>query len=289
MAVRIYGFTDLTVPKVYQKVDGEWVAYELSSASNLDKSGFGAYYDGYNVYYDEDGTYSYSFIVDVTDGKEKTFKIELDEDFEKWPLIFVDESTLVVESPFKVYWDATGFQRTCYQGWFSKIERSSENGVEFVSMYAHKSFPESLVDLYKNSEGEVTGQYLVVKYRMPTTNPNKFGLEFWASTVRTEATSGDNYGLGADQGLVADGKWHVAVVDLSSYRKSTFRKDSEGNYKVSYIRFDPINGNMPTDNRVDISYIALHDNLDEIIEFNKDMGEITLVTRNVPEVISTKE
>jgi hypothetical protein len=95
MAVRIYGFGKLGVPVVEQLVDGEWVAYELSSANNLDSGGHGAYYDGYGVYYDEDGTYSYSFVVDMNDAKDKTFRISLLEDFEKFGWIIVDDASLV--------------------------------------------------------------------------------------------------------------------------------------------------------------------------------------------------
>ena len=128
----------------------------------------------------------------------------------------------------------------------------------------------------------------MVKYRLPVTNPNEFALQFFASTVNPSATSGDSYVLGPDQGLCADGKWHVAVIDLSSYNKSGFVEDSDGNYKISYIRFDPINGQMPTENRVDISYIAIHDNLDDIIDFNADQEEIILVTNGRPKNIATK-
>ena len=288
MAVRIYGFTKLTVPKVYQKVNGEWVVYDLSSANSLDKSGFGAYYDGYNVYYDGDGTYSFAFIVDMSDGTDKTFKIELDESFEKWPLILVDESTLVSVSPFNLYWDATELFRKCYKGWFYSLDKESEGGIDFVKMHATPKQPESQVDLYKNNEGEVTGQYLVVKYRIQESNPDKFALEFFTSTVNTSATGGDGFGLGENQGVLYDGKWHVIVIDLTSYGKSTISPNGDGEYKLQYIRFDPINGRLEPENRVDISYVAVHDNLDDIVEFNMDMDEITLISNGSPQIISTK-
>ena len=287
MAVRIYGFTELTVPKVYQKINGEWTVYELSSANNLDKSGFGAYYDGYSVYYDKDGTYSFAFIVDMTDGVEKTFKIELDEEFEKWPLIIVDESTLVEESPFNVYWSSIDFFHQCYKGWFSNLERTSEGGISFVRMNAHKSRPESCVSLYQNTEGDVTGQYFVIKYRIPEDNPTKFALEVFASTTNENATAGDNYVISEGNGLICDGKWHVVVVDMSSYNKSGFQKDANGEYKVKYVRFDPINGQMSAENYVDVASIAIHDDLGEILDATSDMREITLVKNGTAYEIDT--
>ena len=53
--------------------------------------------------------------------------------------------------------------------------------------------------------------------------------------------------------------------------------DEDGKINLKYLRFDPINAINDTSHRVDIAYFAIHNNLDEIIEFNADEGEITLV------------
>ena len=53
----------------------EWVAYELSSVNTPDSSGRGVDYDGYQVHYNDDGTLSYSFVITVTDGVSRTFRI----------------------------------------------------------------------------------------------------------------------------------------------------------------------------------------------------------------------
>ncbi len=83
-AVRIYGFDKLTVPKIEEFVDGKWVEYNVNSASNPDKNGIGHNYDGYMVYYDGDGTFSYSFVIDMDDGAPRTFRISADSDFSGW-------------------------------------------------------------------------------------------------------------------------------------------------------------------------------------------------------------
>ncbi len=63
-AVKVQGFDKLSVPKVYEKVNGEWVAYQFST-----KLG----YDGYGVQV-EDNQLSYSFV--FTQSKEgRTFKV----------------------------------------------------------------------------------------------------------------------------------------------------------------------------------------------------------------------
>ncbi len=55
-AVRVYGFTSYSKPEVTFKADGEVKDIKLEG-----KNG----YDGYQVYLDEDGTYSFSFNVDM--------------------------------------------------------------------------------------------------------------------------------------------------------------------------------------------------------------------------------
>ena len=61
------GFKELTVPKIYEKIDGEWVPYVIASSLG---------YDGYMVSYADDGTFTYSFVVTMTEGKTRTFKVE---------------------------------------------------------------------------------------------------------------------------------------------------------------------------------------------------------------------
>ena len=77
--------------------------------------------------------------------------------------------------------------------------------------------------------------------------------------------------------IIRDGKWHVLVVDVSKYENETIIPEEDGTYKLKYVRFDPINGTNDINYRVDIAYFAIHNNLDEIIEFNAEEGEIHLV------------
>ena len=66
MAVRVYGFDSYEKPVIEEYVNGEWVVYNTAS-----KNG----YDGYMVYYDGDGTYSFSFIVDMSNCA-RTFRVK---------------------------------------------------------------------------------------------------------------------------------------------------------------------------------------------------------------------
>ena len=73
--VRAYGFDTLTTPKIYEIIDGEQVEYVVNSSQSLDRYANGHTYDGYFVYYDFDGTYSYTFVVDMTDVDAREFVI----------------------------------------------------------------------------------------------------------------------------------------------------------------------------------------------------------------------
>ena len=67
MAVRVYGYDDYTKPIIEEYVGGAWVTYNVASEKNG--------YDGYMVYYDGDGTYSFAFIVDMSNGA-RTFRVK---------------------------------------------------------------------------------------------------------------------------------------------------------------------------------------------------------------------
>ncbi len=64
--VRIYGFKDYSGIKVEEKIDGKWVEYILNSKD--------CSYDGYTVYYEGDGTFSYAFVADMDEGT-RTFRV----------------------------------------------------------------------------------------------------------------------------------------------------------------------------------------------------------------------
>ena len=155
--------------------------------------------------------------------------------------------------------------------------------------------------MFKNSDGIVTGQYIIVKYRMPTTNKNNDDMvfQFFTSTehgVDKISDPLDSFVISTANGqLVADGEWHVVVIDTSSYRKSTIKANSAGEYKIQYVRFDPFNGlKSPKGDfvdQVDIGYFALHGNLDEIIAYCAEDGvaQVTLVTNGKATHMNTAE
>ena len=68
MTVRVFGFKGYEKPTIEEYVDGRWVAYNTASEKNK--------YDGYMVHYDGDGTYSFSFVVDMSGDTTRTFRVK---------------------------------------------------------------------------------------------------------------------------------------------------------------------------------------------------------------------
>lgn len=68
MTVRVFGFEGYEKPAIEEYVNGEWVVYNTASEKNK--------YDGYMVHYDGDGTYSFSFVVDMSGDVTRTFRVK---------------------------------------------------------------------------------------------------------------------------------------------------------------------------------------------------------------------
>ena len=68
IAVRINGFTSINCPDIYiLGENGNWQTYEMASSNG---------YDGYSVYYNEDGTYGFSFVYNSQNiNDEYVFKV----------------------------------------------------------------------------------------------------------------------------------------------------------------------------------------------------------------------
>lgn len=66
ITVKIDGMTTIKGISVQESVNGEWKAYEFQNNN----------YDGYQIEYKEDGTYSYSFVVEMDEnGSERVFNV----------------------------------------------------------------------------------------------------------------------------------------------------------------------------------------------------------------------
>ena len=85
--------------------------------------------------------------------------------------------------------------------------------------------------LYRSSQDAnttPTGQYLVFKYRMPTTNvTNSSYFQVYASTT-TKSFTADGVELSAKGSVKKDGEWHTIIIDLSDIE--TYVPNEKGDY-----------------------------------------------------------
>ncbi len=267
-AVRIYGFDALTVPQVEEFVDGEWKVIDLSSANHLDDYGYGYYYDGYMVNYDGDGTYSYSFVVTMNNGEPRKFRISTDKEFEGWPEVPEDDN--IIEDPIKFFLQPKEILiRSASVSAISGALLSKNKDV--ISLSGHSSAAETYMKFFQNSKDEpiVTGQYVVIKYRVPTgiiTKLNNF--EFFASTTTPDATGdGDRLEIAS----YTDDQWHVIIIDTSTFEQ--VKPNDNGEYSLNFFRWDLLNGKISYEMYIDVAYFGIHDDLSELyaLELNKEI------------------
>ena len=79
----------------------------------------------------------------------------------------------------------------------------------------------------------------------------------------------------------------MLVVDLANSGIATIFPTDEGTYKIKHVRFDVFNTPVSESTHVDLAYFALHDDLNDIIEGNSDVDEITFFKNNTASQIDT--
>lgn len=283
-SVRAYGFKMLTSPKVQELVDGEWVDYAVSSVDNPDKQGNRHYYDGYYTYYDNDGSFSYAFCVNMDGAESRTFRVTADKEFEPWPNIDKSDSN----GPLNVYISADDLGAITAGGAYG-IGKSEiiadENCVRF---YGGTDKSEGYFKIFGNEDETVTGQYLAIKYRIPETNSKKTSIQVYISTVNKGANESDCITISKDA-LVNDGEWHVVIVDLSK-ENGNYKPNDHGEFVALYARLDVFNGGpFDEDFYIDYAYVGIADSLERICQLNMDEPDGYIISHsNISEVIDFK-
>jgi hypothetical protein len=185
------------------------------------------------------------------------------------------EYTEEAEGPIKLVFDAQAIYDeipASEKGMFSKKELGNEDGVSYVRAYGN-GMGEAHVTLLSNNNVTVTGQYLIYKYRLPSTNSAKPGnIEIYSSTTANSA-AGDN---GRYAPAYNEGAWRVVIVDLSE--KPTFTPNEKGKYMAKFLRVDLLNTKLTTEDYIDIAYIAFADDLAEAVKYNTGINTVTFYT-----------
>lgn len=281
VSIRVGGFENLTAPRFFEKIDGKWVEFSVSSAETPDKKGNAHYYDGYMVHYDGDGTFAYSFVTTISGGEARSFRIIASQDFLGWPEEVVPEE----EDPINVYVSPTEFGNILEGqkgvGGFEVIE---EDGTKFVRIFGNNKDGEGYVVPYSASKLQETGSYIVVKYRIPRNNAEKLGtFEMFVNTDSTTPTGTDMVYI---SNLYNDGYWHVAVIDVANLGSDThpsFNPADDGKYYAKFLRLDFFDRKMSTESYIDIAYIGMTNDFNSLLELNKDIKTISLIKNRVIE------
>ena len=118
--------------------------------------------------------------------------------------------------------------------------------------------------LVMNGNTQHTGQYLYIKYRIPTGMSTLNAFEIFTSTVNAHFKSGDNFKV---TGLIQDNDWHVIIIDVSlKLKATTFNKNDEGRYIAKYLRIDFFEQTAAEGMYIDIAAAGFADNLGVIYE-----------------------
>ena len=227
MAVRVYGFDHYAKPVIEEYVDGAWVEYKTASFHG---------YDGYMAHYDGDGTYSFSFVADMSNGA-RTFRLKQNaadapDDQDKpdpdpdpvdpnRPACFADPEALA-----DVAISGPGI---------AGAEVKSECGLTFVSITVNSGDPQFSV-------GSTLGTLpscLAILYRTTAAEDG----EMFIGTANGPNGQTDHVVLP----WIKDGNWNLMLIDLSTVQNIT-----DGN--IGYFRLDPFRSQV--EGSLDIAYIA---------------------------------
>ena len=270
VAVRIYGFERLTAPRVEEYVNGKWVEYTLSSKNNPDKLGYYHYYDGYMVHYDEDGTYSYSFVTTMNGGESRRFRIYADREFADWPT-----EILPTANPdfLDVYIDHEEINTIIMSSshMFGESVLTDTDEGKYISVFGNSEKTEAFVTLFSDPTGAtLTGKYLVIKYRVPATNKESVGhFELWSSTVFEKESAAETGSF--KHTPIADGEWHIDVIDLSKSGLKSFSEGDDGNYCATFLRMDIFNVALTDpETHIDLAYVGIASELIDICELERE-------------------
>ena len=119
---------------------------------------------------------------------------------------------------------------------------------------------QSWLNLYlylDTSAAKVTGQYAVIKYRIPDTSYTKSNIICYtgSATSSTEkATVGASFTF---SNVSASGEWIIAVYDMS--KTAEYGMSEDGRYYAKYLRLD-----MLVDEYADIAFFGVCDELDAV-------------------------
>ena len=154
-------------------------------------------------------------------------------------------------------------------------ELLEEDGEQFCRVYggsSHENLNYNEFDVYKNTSGSlVTGQYLVIKYRVGENGIGQSQFTIFAGTEHTNPTNETEHITLVPTGGVEDNKWHIAIIDMSTMAHNTNNDkgflESNGTYSAKFIAIRPLypNGGNRSEasDYTDVAFAAMCDSVEE--------------------------
>ena len=148
---------------------------------------------------------------------------------------------------------------------FAQPEMSADRS--YVRFARTGSSADCYVMLINNANAAPSGQYMVFKYR----TDKESSVEIWANTTQHGHSGGQSK---FNRNLIADGEWHIAIIDLSSDISAFVQPDASGQYAIKWARMDLLNAQRDS-GYIDLAYIIYCDDPSEI-EFALQPGDLEL-------------
>lgn len=139
---------------------------------------------------------------------------------------------------------------------------------------AHSTQNYNQFPLYSNtSASTVTGQYLVIKYRVGENGLGQKYVQLYAGTENNgPTTDAEMIQLFIDDGTsVEDGEWHIAIVNMDTTTgigrdKDMFKADANGDFRAKFVYLRPFyTGKAGGDESdyMDVAFAAICDSLEK--------------------------
>ena len=172
-----------------------------------------------------------------------------------------------------------------------------EDGESFCRVYggaSHEKHNYNEFTVYSNSSASlVTGQYLVIKYRVGQNSLPQDQFTIFAGTEHNAPTNEtEHITLTPNGGVIEDGQWHIAVIDMSTMTNQGFL-GNDGVYSAKFVAvrpFWPNAGNRSDENDyTDFAYAALCDSVEEAEALIGQGSYEYYTTSSTPTVVTIAE
>ena len=144
-----------------------------------------------------------------------------------------------------------------------------EGNDAFVRLQSNpESNAEGFFSLIESGNKNVTGQYLLIKYR--TNSPLPWQFYAGGEGTRNPGEGGDFYVSNTESHnmnakVIADGQWHYFVVNLADLLGSKFQLGKE-KHIATHLRWDVFDTATVDGRYVDVAYVAMSDSLSDLAE-----------------------